>query len=88
LKNQEGYLLKLTVKLEVIIMEDYYGQLHSQFVNENNLTDFYSKYERINFLSSRNLLKIVLYLHINGDVLKRGFGLRKVFCYKYTASSK
>ena len=32
-----------------------------------DLTDMYSTYERIYFLSSRKLLKIVLYSYMNGD---------------------
>ena len=58
--NQNGYQLKLPLNLEIIIPEDDSVQLLSQFVEEMDLADLYSTYERINnTLSPRKLLKIV-----------------------------
>lgn len=59
-KNPDGYQLKLPLNLEIIIPEDDSVQLLSQFVEEMDLADLYSTYERINnTLSPRKLLKIV-----------------------------
>lgn len=65
--NEEGYQLKLPLNLEAIIPEDDSVRLLSQFVEEMDLTDLYSTYERINSVSPRTLLKIVLYSYMNGD---------------------
>lgn len=46
-------------------------RLLSQFVEAMDLTDLYSTYERINSLSPRILLKIVLYSYMNGDYSAR-----------------
>ena len=46
-------------------------RLLSQFVEAMDLTDLYSTYERINSLSPRILLKIVLYSYMNGDYSSR-----------------
>lgn len=46
-------------------------RLLSQFVEGMDLTDLYSTYERINSLSPRTLLKIVLYSYMNGDYSSR-----------------
>lgn len=40
-----------------------------------DLTDLYSTYERINTLSPRTLLKIVLYSYMNGDYSSRSMEL-------------
>ena len=47
-KNPDGYQLKLPLNLEIIIPEDDSVQLLSQFVEEMDLADLYSTYERIN----------------------------------------
>ena len=65
--NEDGYQLKLPLNLETIIPEDDSVRLLSQFVEGMDLTDLYSTYERINTVSPRNLLKIVLYSYMNGD---------------------
>lgn len=46
-------------------------RLLSQFVEAMDLTDLYSTYERINSVSPRTLLKIVLYSYMNGDYSSR-----------------
>ena len=58
--NEEGYQLKLPLNIETIIPEDDSLRLLSPFVEGMDLTDLYSTYERINSLSPRTLLKIVL----------------------------
>ncbi len=50
-------------------------RLLSQFVEEMDLTDLYSTYERINSLSPRTLLKIVLYSYMNGNYSSRSMEL-------------
>lgn len=50
-------------------------RLLSQFVEAMDLTDLYSTYERINSLSPRILLKIVLYSYMNGDYSSRSMEL-------------
>lgn len=69
--NEEGYQLKLPFELETIIPENDSVRLLSQFVEAMDLTDLYSTYERINSLSPRILLKIVLYSYMNGDYSSR-----------------
>ena len=69
--NEEGYQLKLPLNIETIIPEDDSVRLLSQFVEAMDLTDLYSTYERINSLSPRTLLKIVLYSYMNGDYSSR-----------------
>lgn len=66
-ENSSGYQLKLPLNIETIIPENDSVRLLSQFVEEMDLTDLYSTYERINSLSPRTLLKIVLYSYMNGD---------------------
>ena len=66
-QNAEGYQLKLPLNIETIIPEDDSVRLLSQFVEAMDLTDLYSTYERINSVSPRTLLKIVLYSYMNGD---------------------
>lgn len=73
--NEEGYQLKLPLNLEAIIPEDDSVRLLSQFVEEMDLTDLYSTYERINSVSPRTLLKIVLYSYMNGDYSSRSMEL-------------
>lgn len=65
--NEEGYQLKLPLNLETIIPIDDSARLLSQFVEAMDLTDLYSTYERINTVSPRTLLKIVLYSYMNGN---------------------
>ena len=60
-KNSDGYQLKLPLNLETIIPDNDSVRLLSQFVEAMDLTDLYSTYERINSVSPRTLLKIVLY---------------------------
>jgi transposase len=69
--NEEGYQLKLPLNIETMIPEDDSVRLLSQFVEGMDLTDLYSTYERINSLSPRTLLKIVLYSYMNGDYSSR-----------------
>lgn len=69
--NEEGYQLKLPLNLETIIPVDDSVRLLSQFVEAMDLTDLYSTYERINTVSPRILLKIVLYSYMNGDYSSR-----------------
>ena len=73
--NQSGYQLKLPLKLETIIPKNDSVRLLSQFVEEMDLTDLYSTYDRINALSPRTLLKIVLYSYMNGDYSSRSMEL-------------
>ena len=73
--NQSGYQLKLPLELETIIPKNYSVRLLSQFVEEMDLTDLYSTYDRINSLSPRTLLKIVLYSYMNGDYSSRSMEL-------------
>ena len=74
-KNQSGYQLKLPLELNTIIPENDSVRLLSQLVEEMDLTDLYSTYERINSLSPRTLLKIVLYSYMNGDYSSRSMEL-------------
>lgn len=60
-KNSDGYQLKLPLNLETIIPDNDSVRLLSQFVEAMDLTDLYSTYKRINSVSPRTLLKIVLY---------------------------
>ena len=69
--NDEGYQLKLPFDFEAIIPVDDSVRLLSQFVEAMDLTDLYSTYERINSVSPRTLLKIVLYSYMNGDYSSR-----------------
>ncbi len=64
--NQSGYQLKLPLNLEIMIPENDSVRLLSQFVEAMDLTDLYSTYKRINSVSPRILLKIVLYAFMNG----------------------
>ena len=73
--NEEGYQLKLPLNLETIIPVDDSVRLLSQFVEAMDLTDLYSTYERINTVSPRMLLKIVLYSYMNGDYSSRSMEL-------------
>ena len=66
--NQSGYQLKLPLELETIIPKNDSVRLISQFVEEMDLTDLYSTYDRINSLSPRMLLKIVLYIEDSGYI--------------------
>lgn len=74
-KNYNGYQLKLPLNIEIIIPENDSVRLLSQFVEGMDLTDLYSIYERINSLSPRMLLKIVLYSYMNGDYSSRSMEL-------------
>ena len=74
-QNTSGYQLKLPLNIETIIPENDSVRLLSQFVEEMDLTDLYSTYERINSLSPRTLLKIVLYSYMNGDYSSRSMEL-------------
>ena len=73
--NGNGYQLKLPLNIETIIPENDSVRLLSQFVEEMDLTDLYSTYKRINSLSPRTLLKIVLYSYMNGDYSSRSMEL-------------
>ena len=74
-QNASGYQLKLPLNIETIIPEDDSVRLLSQFVEAMDLTDLYSTYERINSVSPRTLLKIVLYSYMNGDYSSRSMEL-------------
>lgn len=74
-RNHSGYQLKLPLNIETIIPDDDSVRLLSQFVEAMDLTDLYSTYERINSVSPRTLLKIVLYSYMNGDDSSRSMGL-------------
>ena len=76
--NEEGYQLKLPLNLETIIPVDDSVRLLSQFVEAMDLTDLYSTYERINTVSPRTLLKIVLYSYMNGDYSSRSMEFRNI----------
>lgn len=71
---KKNNILKL-LKIETIIPENDSVRLLSQFVEEMDLTDLYSTYERINSLSPRTLLKIVLYSYMSGDYSSRSMEL-------------
>ena len=73
--NEEGYQLKLPLNLETITPVDDSVRLLSQFVEAMDLTDLYSTYERINTVSPRTLLKIILYSYMNGDYSSRSMEL-------------
>jgi transposase len=73
--NQSGYQLKLPLNIDTIIPENDSVRLLSQFVEGMDLTDLYSTYERINSVSPRTLLKIVLYSYMNGDYSSRSMEL-------------
>ena len=73
--NQSGYQLKLPLELETIIPKNDSVRLISQFAEKMDLTDLYSTYDRINSLSPRTLLKIVLYSYMNGDYSSRSMEL-------------
>ena len=74
-KNSDGYQLKLPLNIETIIPEDDSVRLLSQFVEGLDLTDLYSTYKRINSVSPRTLLKIVLYSYMNHDYSSRSMEL-------------
>lgn len=73
--NQSGYQLKLPLNIETMIPENDSVRLLSQFVEAMDLTDLYSTYERINSVSPRTLLKIVLYSYMNEDDSSRSMEL-------------
>ena len=77
--NQSGYQLKLPLNLEIMIPENDSVRLLSQFVEAMDLTDLYSAYKRINSVSPRILLKIVLYAFMNGIYSSR---LMELSCKK------
>lgn len=74
-QNSNGYQLKLPLNIETIIPKDDSVRLLSQFVEGLDLTDLYSTYERINSVSPRTLLKIVLYSYMNNDYSSRSMEL-------------
>lgn len=88
--NEEGYQLKLPLNLETIIPADDSVRLLSQFVGAMDLTDLYSTYERINTVSPRTLLKIVLYSYMNGDYSSRSMELncKRDINFKYLLEGK
>ena len=88
--NEEGYQLKLPLNLETIIPADDSVRLLSQFVEAMDLTDLYSTYERINTVSPRTLLKIVLYSYMNGDYSSRSMELncKRDINFKYLLEGK
>ena len=57
-ENSSGYQLKLPLNIETIIPENDSVRLLSQFVEEMDLTDLYSTYERINSLSQEHSWKL------------------------------
>ena len=77
--NQSGYQRKLSLNLEIMIPENDSVRLLSQFVEAMDLTDLYSTYKRINSVSPRILLKIILYAFMNGIYSSR---LMELSCKK------
>ena len=76
-QTESGYQLKLPLNIESIIPENDSVRLLSQFVEEMDLTDLYSTYERIpENPSPRTLLKIILYAYMNGDFSSRSMESR------------
>jgi transposase len=75
--NQSTYQLKLPLNIDTIIPVDDSVRLLSQFVEEMDLADLYSTYERVreNSVSPRTMLKIVLYSYMNGDYSSRSMEL-------------
>lgn len=70
--NQNGYQLKLPLNIDCIIPKDDSVRLLSQFVEEMDISDLYSTYQRIpENLSPRTILKVVLYAYMNGDFSSR-----------------
>ena len=70
--NQNGYQLKLPLNIDCIIPKDDSVRLLSQFVEEMDLSDLYSTYQRIpENPSPRTILKVVLYAYMNGDFSSR-----------------
>ena len=84
--NEGGYQLKLPLNLETIIPEDDSVRLLSQFVEGMDLTDLYSTYERINSVSPKTLLKIVLYSYMNGDYSSSFYGTELQKRYQFHVS--
>lgn len=74
-QNSDGYQLKLPLNIETIIPKDDSVRLLSQFLEGLDLTGLYSAYERINSVSPRTLLKIVLYSYMNNDYSSRSMEL-------------
>ena len=77
--NQSGYQLKLPLNFEIMIPENDSVRLLSQVVEAMDLTDLYSAYKRINSVSPRILLKIILYAFMNGIYSSR---LMELSCKK------
>ena len=73
--NTKFYQLKLPFDIDYIIPANDSVRLLSQFIEEMDLTDLYSTYERINTVSPRTLLKIMLYSYMNGDFSTRDMEL-------------
>ena len=73
--NETNYQLKIPMELDACIPANDCVRLIRQFVEEMDLTDLYSTYERINSVSPRTLLKIVLYSYMNGDYSSRSMEL-------------
>ena len=70
--NQNGYQLKLPLNIDCIIPKDDSVRLLSQFVEEMDLSDLYSTYQRIpENPSPRTILKVVPYAYMNGDFSSR-----------------
>lgn len=70
--NQSGYQLKLPLNIDCIIPKDDSVRLLSQFVEEMDLADLYSTYQRIpGNLSPRTILKVMIYAYMNGDYSSR-----------------
>ena len=70
--NQNSYQLKLPLNIDCIIPKDDSVRLLSQFVEEMDLSDLYSTYQRIpENPSPRTILKVVLYAYMNGDFSSR-----------------
>ncbi|GAA0121077.1 transposase [Clostridium faecium] len=65
--NQKFYQLKLPINIDCIIPVDDSVRLLSQFAEEMDLTDLYLTYSKVkeNQVSSRKMLKIMLYAYMN-----------------------
>lgn len=67
--NEQNYQLKIPMELDVFIPENNSVRLVSQFMEEMDLTELYSTYERMpseKYVSPKTMLKIMLYAYHEG----------------------
>ena len=68
--NEKNYQLKIPMELDACIPDNDIVRLISQFVEEMDLTDLYSTYERMpseKYASPEIMLKIMLYAYHEGN---------------------